>query len=388
MRYLFGETRTRWAGVLCRLGGVHVSLGVGRLRTFPPRTARVRKVVSTLNSEPPIRPTPAASHPDTAPAASSAARHRGRVAPAAQARAELPRPYIVAIGGGKGGVGKSLISANLSLMLAKRGHDVVLFDADLGGANAHTCLGMPAPRASVADFVRRQVVDLAEVTVPTGFDNLRLVSGALDWMQAANPRAQDKARLGEALLRLDTDVLVVDLGAGTSLHTIDFFLLAHQGIVALVPEPTAIENAYRFMKMACIRRLQAIELSWYARPVLGRALDEQGGKGLRSPAELLREVREQDATLGARLKHELERHPFHLVVNQVRSRDEAELAEGIKQACRRYFGVSIDATFSIPFDDSAWQAVRRRRPLVEEHPDGIVASGIDAIARSIERTLA
>ena len=339
----------------------------------------------TLNSEPPLSQTPAPAAAPSRPLARLDQQVQGRIDAGA---AQTPRPYIVAIGGGKGGVGKSLISANLSLMLAKRGRRVVLFDADLGGANAHTCLGMAAPRASVADFVRRQVLDLAEVTVETGYENLGLISGALDWMQAANPRAQDKARLGEALLRLDTDVLVVDLGAGTSLHTIDFFLLAHQGIVTLVPEPTAIENAYRFMKMACIRRLQAIELSWYARPVLGRALDDQGDKGLRSPAELLREVREQDATLGARLKRELERHPFHLVVNQVRSRDEGELAEGIKQACRRYFGVSIDATFSIPFDDSAWQAVRRRRPLVEDYPDGVVAGGIGNLAAAIDRTLA
>lgn len=307
----------------------------------------------------------------------------GRVAPAA-----AKSPFVVAIGGGKGGVGKSLISANLSLMLAKTGRRVTLFDADLGGANAHTCLGLAAPRVSVADFVRRKVVQLDEVVVETGYPNLSLISGALDWMQAANPRPNEKARLGEALLQLDCDVLVVDLGAGTSLHTIDFFLMAQQGIVTLVPEPTAIENAYRFMKMACARRLQAIEASWYARPQLGRVLEDPTLKGLKSPAELLREVSAHDPGLGARLRDELAAHPFDLVVNQVRSAQEGELAESIKQACRRYFGVDIAHTTSIPFDDTAWQAVRRRRPVIEDFPRGVIAQGIHHLAGLIERNLA
>ena len=297
------------------------------------------------------------------------------------------RPFIVAVGGGKGGIGKSLLSANLSMLLGRRGARVTLFDADLGGANAHTCLGLPAPAKSVADFLRRQTDVLDDIAAVTPYSNLRLISGALDWMQAANPRPAEKARLGDALLRLDTDVLVIDLGAGTSLHTIDFFLLADRGIVALIPEPTAIENAYRFMKMACIRRLQAIELTWQARPYISRALEESSGKGLKSPAELLREVRAIDASLAARLKYELERFPFALIVNQVRTPEEGQLAEAIRQACRRYFGVSIDHTVSVPFDDAAWQAVRRRRPLCDEQPEGPVATAIGRIVQLVEDAL-
>lgn len=312
--------------------------------------------------------------------------------PQAQPFAVRPRvsrhsPYIVAIGGGKGGIGKSLISANLAVTLGRAGHRVTLFDADLGGANAHTCLGMPAPKSSVADFLRGRVSALGDVAVPTGYDNLRLISGALDWMQAANPKPAEKARLGDALLGIDTDILVIDLGAGTSLHTIDFFLLAHQGIIALIPEPTAIENAYRFMKMACIRRLQAIELSWHTRPLVARVLDEHSVSGLKSPAELLHEVRLQDPGLGARLKYELEKSPFALVVNQVRTEEEANLAEGMRHACRRYFGVAIDETISIPYEDTAWQAVRRRRPVVQDYPEGRIAQAIDNIVACIERKL-
>lgn len=288
-----------------------------------------------------------------------------------------PRPrHIIAIGGGKGGIGKSMISSSLALTMARAGNRVVLFDADLGGANAHTCLGIPTPQATVAEFVGDKVATLAEVIVPTGFHNLGLISGALDWMQAANPRPTEKARLGAALLAIDADVLVIDLGAGTGLHTIDFFLLAERGIVALIPEPTAIENAYRFIKMACIRRLQALELAWYARPLLARCLDERALKGLRSPAELLDDVARVDGDLAHLLQQELMRHPFTIVVNQVRDEEEARLAASIGEACRRFFGVAIDHTVSIPYDEGAWRAVRRRRPVVMEEPHGPIARSI------------
>lgn len=283
---------------------------------------------------------------------------------------------IIAIGGGKGGIGKSMISSSLALTLAQEGKRVILFDADLGGANAHTCLGIPTPVATVADFVGQKVQTLAEVITPTGFDNLGLISGALDWMQAANPRTHEKARLGDALLQVDADVLVIDLGAGTGLHTIDFFLLAQRGIVALIPEPTAIENAYRFIKMACIRRLQAMHVPWYAKPLIARCLDERALKGLRSPAELLEEVGAVDQALAAKMHAELLRHPFTIVVNQARDEEEARLAASIGEACRRFFGVAVDCTVSIPYDEAAWRAVRRRRPVVLEEPAGAVAQSI------------
>lgn len=296
---------------------------------------------------------------------------------------DKPPLRIIAIGGGKGGIGKSMISSSLALTLAQEGKRVILFDADLGGANAHTCLGIPTPQATVADFVSQKVHSLSEVTTATGFDNLGLISGALDWMQAANPKTHEKARLGDALLKVDADVLVIDLGAGTGLHTIDFFLLATKSIVALIPEPTAIENAYRFIKMACIRRLQAVQVPWYARPLIARCLDERALKGLRSPAELLDEVAQVDKDLAGTLHAELLRHPFTIVVNQVRDEEEARLAGSIAEACRRFFGVAVDCTVSIPYDEAAWRAVRRRRPVVLEDPTGSVAQSIARLRQHV-----
>src|SRR5512133_2159016 len=81
---------------------------------------------------------------------------------------------IIAVGGGKGGIGKSMISANLGIALAGRGKRVVMVDADLGGANLHTTLGIDVPKRTLTDFIERRVKRMEDVITPTGIENLGL----------------------------------------------------------------------------------------------------------------------------------------------------------------------------------------------------------------------
>ena len=119
---------------------------------------------------------------------------------------------VVAVGGGKGGIGKSLVSANMAVSLAQSGKQVVLLDADLGGANLHTYLGMQPPKRTLSEFVSRQAEHLDELITPTNVPNLGLISGALDALGAANLKYNEKVRLLREILRLKVDVVVVDLG--------------------------------------------------------------------------------------------------------------------------------------------------------------------------------
>src|SRR4051812_18710062 len=106
--------------------------------------------------------------------------------PRAQGPAKTQARKVIAVGGGKGGIGKSLVSANLGIALARRGASVALVDGDLGGANLHTCLGIGQPAVSMSDFIDHRVARLEDAMVPTGIPGLTLIAGAHDALDAAN----------------------------------------------------------------------------------------------------------------------------------------------------------------------------------------------------------
>ncbi|MBL8949812.1 MAG: P-loop NTPase, partial [Myxococcaceae bacterium] len=247
---------------------------------------------------------------------------------------------IIAVGGGKGGIGKSMVSANLGIALAQRGSSVVMVDADLGGANLHSCLGVPQPTVSLSDFIDKRFATLGEVAVPTGVERLRLISGARDVLDAANPRHAEKQKLLRNIRGLDVDYVIVDLGAGTGYNVLDFFLLADTGVVVLLPEPTSIENAYRFIKAAFFRRLQLMEKELGCGELISAALS--GGEGAaRTPLELLAQAREKHPESVALLEQAVNGFHPQVVLNQARTRTDHELGAQVCGASKKFFGLDL-----------------------------------------------
>jgi flagellar biosynthesis protein FlhG len=148
---------------------------------------------------------------------------------------------IWTIGGGKGGSGKSFITANIGICLSKLGARVVLIDADLGGANLHTFLGISPPTHSLADFIKKRVKNLDEVLIPTEVPNLSLLTGAQDLLNAMDSKNVQKRKLLRSIQHLEGDYLLVDLGGGNAISVLDFFLMSDGGILVVTPEPTSIE---------------------------------------------------------------------------------------------------------------------------------------------------
>jgi flagellar biosynthesis protein FlhG len=281
------------------------------------------------------------------------------------------------VGGGKGGVGKSLVAASLGIELARQGARVVLVDADLGGANLHTCLGLQPPRRTLSDFVTHHVERIEEVLVATGIPNLSLVSGAFDHLDAANPQHAQKMRLIRHLQSLEAEFLILDLGAGTQKNTLDFFLMADHGILVLIPEHGAVENAYRFVKAAFWRRLRSASSVFGLNPLLDELLD---GRCFRGPAEILEAIQGADADAGGQLRDQMAAFRPCLVVNQARVPEDAGVGPGVAAAWRRHFGIEIELLGTVEYDDDVWRSVRGRLPLLQAHPEGSAARSLAAIA--------
>ncbi|MHB8417251.1 MAG: P-loop NTPase [Myxococcales bacterium] len=288
------------------------------------------------------------------------------------------------MGGGKGGIGKSLVSASLGIELARRGFRVAVVDVDLGGANLHTCLGLPQPQSGLGDFIERRVARIEDVLVPSSVPNLSLVSGATDQLDIANPKHQQKLKLLRAVQALDVDYAILDIGSGTSFNVLDFFLVADHGILTLIPEPTSVENAYRFLKAAFYRRLRTVEAVYGIADALA-AVGRAPAGSLQGPRALLAAVRERDPALGALLEREMGKFRPRLVVNMVRTAGDQEVGEAVVAAWRKYFGLEMDYLGCIGYDDDVWRSVRARQALLVQYPRGTTAAAITGIVDSLLR---
>jgi flagellar biosynthesis protein FlhG len=288
---------------------------------------------------------------------------------------------VWAVGGGKGGVGKSLIASSLAITLARMGHRVVAIDLDLGGANLHTTLGVDLPRQTLSDFISGRTQKLDECVTPTGIHNLDLISGAQDSVSITNLKTQEKINILQNLREIDADYIVVDLGAGSSQHTIDFFLYADLGIITLLPEPTSIENAYRFIKTAYYRRLALSRKLEPVHELIDLAMDSKNSAGIKSPSDLFREVNRASPEAGMRLKEEIEKFRPKLLLNQARTQTDVDIGFSVKTVCKKYFGIEMDYVGYLDYDSAVWQAVRRKRPLMLEFPNSKLVASLERVAQ-------
>ncbi len=296
-----------------------------------------------------------------------------------------PVKQVMAVGGGKGGIGKSLITANLAISLSRMGHKVIAIDLDLGASNLHTTLGLDLPKRTLSDFLSSRTTSLDECLTPTEIPRLEILSGAQDRLGIANLSLNHKIKLFENFRKLPADYLIFDLGAGTNINTIDFFLYSDLSIILLLPEPTAIENAYRFIKSAYYRRLMLSPALSSIQGLIKSAMDSKNAQGITTPADLFREVNVQNPEMGMRLKEEIQRFTPKLITNQTRTQTDVEIGFSIKTVCKKYFGIEMNYIGYLDYDSSAWQSVRRKRPLILEFPNSRLVSSLERIAYTLTR---
>ncbi len=276
---------------------------------------------------------------------------------------------VWAIGGGKGGIGKTFLAANVAAVAARSGRSVVLVDLDLGGANLHTALGVRGgERVNLSDYLDDRVVDLEKTAVETPIPKLRLIVGALSHIGAVETTRAQRAELLRALRELPADLVILDLAAGTQRSTLDFFLVSDESLVITTPEPTAVENAYGFLRSSFYRRMAHAMSTSPVRDLVREAMNSRNERGIRTPGDLLDEIDRIDSDEGARFRRTLGAFRPRLIVNEVRSSEDVKLGFSIQSVCRKYFGFGLDYVGYVNFDDAVWQSIKSRRPLVIAYP--------------------
>ena len=290
---------------------------------------------------------------------------------------------ILAIGGGKGGTGKSLIAASLGICLAHRGHEVLLIDADLGTANLHTFFGLAPPALSLSDFVTKKAANIDGVIIPTGVNNLKLISGAKDMVGIANLTYAQKNRVLTNIKKLTYKYILIDLGPGTSFNILDFFLVSHSGILITSPEPTSIENTYRFIKALLFRYLRKMINQSMVRSLIDKGVRRTDGHKFESVFDLLEAVEKVEPKLGGAIAHYLSTLDIKLIANQTTTNRDGIIGQKMALVAEKYFGIHIDFLGSVSHDKEVSAGLLTKKPLTAFFPHCQALRDIDRVCQRI-----
>lgn len=287
---------------------------------------------------------------------------------------------VVAVAGGKGGVGKSLIASNLAVMLGRLGYRTTIVDGDLGAPNLHTLFGVSRPGGGLGAYLDHEVEDLADAAIDVGAPNLRLIPGTAR-PGAANLNAGQKLRLLRAIARLDGDIVIVDVGAGTAHNTIDLVAAADLRLLVMTPQLTSLQNGYTFLK-ACVQRvLRRVPEDAAARRTLDELLTGDGDS--RPVQRTISILRDDDPPLASALTSVLERFGVMIVGNMFTSeRDHAVLGK-MSNMIADYLMVNAPIVAALPLTEAVRRSVDQRRPIAfADRPADAIAQ-LRALARAV-----
>jgi flagellar biosynthesis protein FlhG len=290
------------------------------------------------------------------------------------------------IGGGKGGTGKSFITANTGVLLARQRFRTLLIDADLGAANLHTLVGLSRPERSLSDFINRKVPALSDTVLETPVPNLFLISGAGNKLDIANLAYEQKARLLRAILRLDYHYILLDLSSGTSFNTIDFFTLSDSGIFVCCPELTSIENFYSLIRSVYLRKIRQVLKLHHFVNLSEKAEERTPDAIVNRPEYLLDVLKEIDSEKGRMIEEILQGFQFRLVLNQVRKQDSPETGALICRIVQKHLGLKVQFLGNVAFDENVRDDLRKRGPFVDKCPYCRAAMDLKALSRALAGT--
>lgn len=307
---------------------------------------------------------------------------------------EAPRTgKIIAIGGAKGGIGKSIIVANLSVLLASKGFRVTAVDLDLGGANLHLCLGNKVLlQNNINDFLRKRVDSLQDIAIKSEYGPY-LIGGDSAQLGAANIDFGRKLKLLRAVENLNSDFIILDLGGDTSYNIIDFFLKADYGIVVTTRDSASYIGAYHFLKAAMYRRFNRLfgpesRFRMYKNHQLEQLIREMmnpaDGGWPKSINDLLEKVRQEQPDHFPFMCEVVENFNSYLVVNKVPNRllrtfDVNPIITRIQQVTRTWLAKEVTYLGSISFQPEVENSMIDLVPVVAKYPKGKMAEELGSI---------
>jgi flagellar biosynthesis protein FlhG len=291
---------------------------------------------------------------------------------------------IIPIASGKGGVGKSLVAANLSIALAQSGHKVILADLDLGSSNIHLFLGIHSVTMGVGTYLLDSKVVFQDLLIQTEYNNLFFIPGDAEIPGLANITYTQKTKLIKNLLGLEADFLILDLGAGTEYNIIDFFLLSGKGIIVTMPSLAAILSAYFFLKTAVFRIMQNIfKNGSEGHKFLKRWRKDSKSLQYQSISKCLEELKELDPLSYHDYMQKVANFNPRLILNMLEDPQDAEKGERLYRYSQKNLGLNLEHLGVVYRDDLQNTALNAKIPIIKYKPKAVLSQAIYRISEKV-----
>jgi flagellar biosynthesis protein FlhG len=298
----------------------------------------------------------------------------------------LTSTNIVSVGGGKGGVGKSIVSTNLAVGIALSGQKVVLIDGDFGASNLHALLGISHPPYGFQDFFLNSQLP-ESLLIETGISNLKFISSAGDNPGSANIDPDRVKKIISFIKKLKADTVVLDLGPGTSFNVLDFFNISLKSIVMSSPEMTSVMKTFSFIRSALFRR---ISLHLKNLPDLQKLVDHSHPSKTDIETytmDTLREnVKKVDDSQNEQINEIVTQFKPSIIINRVRHKKDLLAGNNLVNLVKKYLDVDLNYLGYIVESDRVRDSVEEMVPFLIKDPQSKPSENLQQIIGAFTNT--
>lgn len=293
---------------------------------------------------------------------------------------------IIPIASGKGGVGKSFLTANLSIAIAKLGFSTVVVDLDLGGSNLYTYLGIPNKHPGIGDYLKGKKARFNDLLVRTKILNLKYIPGDGRTPFMANTPYAQRMTLLRDLKQIPARYVFLDLGSGSTFNTLNFFGLAHKGIIVTTLEIPSIMNFFAFLKNFMFYIiLKAVSHDKEVLKILITAFRQPINSEPSSVKSLLHKISDIDRNLAIKAHNLCRNYRPRIIVNMGDRFDELKKLRRIDDILKRRLSIEADYFGFIYYDDVVRRSVQNRETLFTRYPQSVASKSIKHVAGRITK---
>jgi flagellar biosynthesis protein FlhG len=293
-------------------------------------------------------------------------------------------PYFIPIASGKGGVGKSLLAANLAFALANAGHSVVAIDLDLGGSNLYSYLGLENKYAGIGDYLVSKKGKLKDYLVQTNIPGLKYLAADHRITFLANITYAQKVKLINEIKNIPADYIVIDLGAGTTFNTLDYFDFSTNGLVVTTFERPSVLNTLSFIKNFIHRVVsKEIKQNHIINTDINKAYKNITGDDYLTINNIIDIINKVDDGLASKIVNIIRSYQPRIIFNRGEHPDQLEVINHMQPSIMKYLSVDL-CFFGFLFEeDSTKLTSDQGNILLKSYPESGLSKGINDISNRI-----